>query len=156
MMTAASVSRAAVKRRVRDMLEDLGLGEVAVSYGPPRTPAVGPAITLGDVRGEWSTPNMRAGRLDVDDRFTVDLIVSVWGPGDPDHERVDAGVEELVDELRKLFADKPFLQDARGEALPGVVHAVVGEVDGPTPWWTAEGVGAAVRLALDVHVRITS
>lgn len=154
-MAADSVSRAAVKRRVRDILEGLNLAEVSISYGPPRTPAVGSAVSLGDIRGEWTQPNMRAGRLDVDDRFTLDLILSAWAPGDPDHEQVDADIEELCDEVRRLFADRPFLQDATGNALPGVVHAVPGEVDGPTPWWTNDGVGAAIRLALDVHVRIS-
>lgn len=153
-MAATCLSRAAAKRRLRDILEN-ALPGIAVSYDPPRTPAVGPAVTLGDIRGEVTVPDLRARRLATDDRFTIDVIASTWGPGDPDHEAVDAELEDIVEQIRSILAERPFLSDDGGNPLPGVVAVTLAEMDGPTPWWTAEGVGAAMRLGLSVHIRIT-
>lgn len=157
MPAATGFGRAAVKQRLRDILENSpDLAGIAVSYSPPRdTDLTSEGIWFGDVRGEMTVPNMRAASLANDDRFTVDLIATAWGAGDSDHEQVDENVEAVAEVLRAILAARPFLDDDGGAPLPGVVSAVVAQCDGPFPWWRPEGLGAAMRLTVAVHMRIT-
>jgi hypothetical protein len=156
MAVATRLSRSAIKSRLRDVLEGAsGLAGVTVTYSAPTEPMVGANVFLSDVRGVLTVANQRAGSLAYDDVCTVDVVAAAWNPGDPDHEQSDIDVEDLVEAIRVELAAHPFLDDLDGNPLPGVVHAVLSDLDGPTPWRTSEGCGSAMRLSVEVHTRIT-
>jgi hypothetical protein len=156
-MTSTTLVRSATKRRLRDLLESASeLSGVDVSYGPPRNPTAGAVVAFGDTLGELTVAAMRAGRVPYDDRFVVEIIVGAFEPGDSDHELVDRRAEELAEAVRSIVAERPTLALIDGgDGLDGIVAAVVEDLDGPTPWRTPDGVGAACRVFVAVHARIT-
>jgi hypothetical protein len=156
MAVATRLSRAAIKVRLRDVLENApGLAGVTVTYSAPHEPMVGLNLFLADMRGTLAVANQRAGSLAYDDVCHVDIVAAAWNPGDPDHEQCDADAEDLIEAVRVELAAHPFLDDADGNPLPGVVHAVLSDLDGPVPWRTSEGCGSVMRLSVEVHTRIT-
>lgn len=154
------LSRTAVKRRLRDLLtgaSELAGLDLEVNYGPPRVPVQELAVYFADTRGTLEVANMRAGRQVYDDRFSVELVAVCFRPGEPDHELVDQAVEDLVEAVRAVVADRPTLAlEVDGSGLEGIVSATVADLDGPTPWRTADGAGAAMRLVVAVHARISA
>lgn len=156
-MTTSTFTRSATKRRLRDILESASeLAGVPVSYGPPRNPTEAASVSFGDTTGDLTVAAFRAGRVPYDDRFSVEIIVAAFEPGDPDHELVDVRAEELAETVRSIVAERPTLAlTDTGSGLAGIVAATLDEVDGPTPWRTPDGAGAAFRLTVAVHARIT-
>lgn len=156
-MSSATFTRAATKRRLRDLLTaSQALAGIPVSYGPPRNPTESASVAFGDTTGELSVAAMRASRVPYDDRYSVEIIVAAFEPGEPDHELVDVRAEELAEAVRTIIADRPTLSlTDDGAGLDGIVAATVEDVDGPTPWRTPDGAGAAFRLFVAVHARIT-
>lgn len=130
--------------------------DVTVLNGPPRDPQQGKLIAVGDVTGELSVAHMTAGRKNYDDRFTIEVLCIAWDPGAGDFYTVDAAVEDLAGYVHDAIADSPRLESSTGgDGLDGVVSAVIGRLDGPNRWWNSEGVGSAMRVDVDVHVRIS-
>lgn len=156
-MSASTFTRAATKRRLRDILETASeLAGVPVSYGPPRNPTESASVAFGDTTGELSVAAMRSSRVPYDDRYALEVIVAAFEPGEPDHELVDVRAEELAEAVRSVIAQRPTLAlTDSGSGLDGIVAATVEDVDGPTPWRTPDGAGAAFRLFVVVHARIT-
>lgn len=155
-MTATTFSRAAAKRRLRDLLASSSeLSGVEISYGPPRNPTVEAVVAFGDTSGALDVAAMRSRRVPYDDRFQVEVLCFSFAPGDADHELVDERAEELAEAVRSVIAERPTLAlTATGSGLDGIVAVTLEDVDGPTPWRTPEGVGAAFRLSVAVHARI--
>lgn len=159
-MTAPTVNRAAVKRRLRDLIRTAPLLaglDVELTYGPPRVPSRELSLFVGNVDGDLEVPNMKAGRKVYDDRFDVECWAVAWTPGEAENERADDLVEHLVEAVRSLLADRPTLAETDdGSGLDGVVAATLAGVDGPTGWRTGEGVGSASRMFVSVHTRIAA
>ncbi len=143
--------------RLRSLLEDTnGDASLTVLVGPPRDPQQESLIVIGDVTGELEVPHLTAGRKHYDDSFSVEVLCMAWDPGAPDFADVDVRCQGLAEYVRNTIADHPRLESRAGaDGLDGVVHAVIGTVDGPNRWWNPEGVGCAMRVNVDIVVRIT-
>jgi hypothetical protein len=154
---ATGFQRVQALRRLRTVIDDVNSDtEVTVLVGPPRDPQQAKLVILGDVTGQLEVPHLTAGRKHYDDEFTVEVLCISWDPGAPDFSTVDDRCQQLAEMVRNAVADRPRLE-ARpgGDGLDGVVHAVAGRVDGPNRWWNPEGVGAAMRVNVDILARIT-
>lgn len=156
-MSTTGFARVEALARLRSLLEDLNSDhDLTITTGPPRDPQQEALIVIGDVEGELVVPHMTAGRKHYDDSFSVELLCIAWDPGAPDFADVDVRCQHLAELVRNTIADHPRLEArVNADGLDGVVHAVIGRVDGPNRWWNAEGVGCAMRVNVDIVVRIT-
>jgi hypothetical protein len=154
---ANSFQRVEALNRLRAVIDDVNSDqEVTVLVGPPRDPQQAKLVVIGDVTGQLEVPHLTAGRKHYNDEFTVEVLCISWDPGAPDFALADERCQQLAELVRNAVADRPRLEArAGGDGLDGVVHAVAGRVDGPNRWWNPEGVGAAMRVNVDVLVRIT-
>jgi|GEM_PF-5249564 len=152
MAAVTKLQRVAAANRLRDLLDTRG--GTTVIKGAPRNEQQGELIIVGDIEGELSVPHMQSGRKQYDDRFSIEVLCIGWDPGAEDFDYVDEAVEGMGEHVHDVVADAPQLESG-GTPLDGVVSAVVGEFDGPNRWWNPEGVGAAMRIKVDVHVRMS-
>lgn len=157
MAAVTKLQRVAVMARLQQILEWTSTDpELTVLQGPPRNPQQGKMIVVGsDVTGELSVAHMTAGRKSYDDRFDVELLCIAWDPGADSHQFSDLDCEQLAELVRDCIADRPRLEATiGGDGMDGVVAATISTIDGPSRWWNPEGVGTAMRLTTNIHVRI--
>lgn len=154
MAAVTTLRRVEVADRLRELLDTDG--DNVVITGPPRNPQEGRLIVIGDITGELSVPHMKAGRNQYDDHFAIEVLCIAWDPGAEDFATVDTNAQELGEHVHDVIADSPQLQlVAANDGLDGVVSAIVGEFDGPNRWWNPEGAGSAMRITVDVHIRMS-
>lgn len=157
MATVTRLQRVAVLDRLQQLLEWNSTDpELTVLQGPPRNPQQGKLIVVGsEVTGELSVAHLSAGRKSYDDQFEVELLCIAWDPGADSHQFSDLDCEQLAELVRDTVADRPRLEAVTGgDGMDGVVAAVVSKLDGPSRWWNPEGVGTAMRVTINIHVRI--
>jgi hypothetical protein len=157
MSAVTRLQRVAVLDRLHQVLAASSTDpELTIVQGPPRNPQQGKLIVVGsDVTGELSVAHLSAGRKSYDDRFDVECLCIAWDPGADSHQFSDLDCEQLAELVRDTVADRPRLEAVVGaDGMDGVVSAVVGGLDGPNRWWNPEGVGTAMRLTINIHVRI--
>jgi hypothetical protein len=155
-MAVTGLRRVEAVNRLRYLLE-LAADEtdITVVVGPSSEPQQGKLITLGDISGELSVTHMNAGRKTSDDLFEIEVVCIAWEPGVDSFDECDLECQRICEMVRTAVADFPRLErDARSDGLDGVTFAVAGRLDGPNRWWNAEGVGAAMRLTVQVSIRI--
>ena len=129
--------------------------DIEVVVGPPRDPQQGKMVVIGDVSGELAVAHMSAGRKIYDDLFEVEILCVVWDPGGDGFDYSDSQCQSLCEMVRTQVADLPRLErDAGSDGLDGVTYTVAGRLDGPNRWWNPEGVGTAMRLTIQVSIRI--
>jgi hypothetical protein len=131
----------AARRALRDLLVD-ALPAVTVAYGDPVARDDLEQVTFtgyGPIDGDTPMFGPR------EERYTLDLVVSVLGP-DSDAEEVDVRAEELVNVVLEVLAANPQL------GLPGVIvdaHVSSFDTVGAIP--TGEG-GSICGVDLSVEV----
>jgi|LakMenEpi03Aug12_release.lakeMendotaPanAssembly.Ray.scaffolds.fasta_scaffold232519_3 hypothetical protein len=154
---ATGFQRVEALDRLRAVIDDVNSDrDVTVLVGPPRDPQQEKLVVIGDVSGQLQVPHLTAGRKHYDDEFSVEVLCIAWDAGAPDFAVADERCQQLAELVRDAVADRPRLEARVGaDGLDGVVHAVVGRVDGPNRWWNPEGVGSAMRVNVDILVRIT-
>lgn len=155
-MAVTGFQRVEVMDRLRTLIEETSADpDLTVVLGPPRDPQQGKLLVFGDVNGGLEVAHMTAGRKSYDDRFDCELLCIAWDPGADDHRYADADCQQIAEHARDVIADRPRLERQYQQAgLDGVVAVTVGRVDGPNRWWNPEGVGTAMRLTVQFHVRI--
>lgn len=154
MAAVTTLRRVEVADRLRELLDTDA--DTVVIAGPPRNPQEGRLIVIGDITGELSVPHMTSGRKQYDDRFEVEILCIGWDPGAEDFSTVDAAAQEMGEHVHDILADHPQLEaTTTSDGLDGVVSSVAARFDGPNRWWNPEGAGAAMKIAVEVHVRIS-
>ena len=155
-MSVVGLHRVEALNRLRYLLDiSADDADIAVTVGPPRDPQQGKLIVIGDVSGELNVAHMTAGRKIYDDRFEVEVLCIVWDPGGDGFEYCDSECQSICEMVRTLVADLPRLEkDVGSDGLDGVTYAVTGRLDGPNRWWNPEGCGTAMRLTVEISVRI--
>lgn len=150
------INRVEVMDRLRRLIEDTSTDpDLEVVLGPPRNPQQGKVLVIGDVSGDLTVAHMRAGRKSYDDQFSVEILAIAWDAGGEDHTKCDAEAQAITEHVRDVVADRPQLELQYGASgMDGVVAATVGTLDGPNRWWNPEGTGTAMRLTVEIHVRI--
>lgn len=157
MASVTRLQRVAVMERIQQILEAASTDpELSIVQGPPRNPQQGKLIVVGsDVTGELSVAHLTAGRKSYDDVFDVELLCIAWDPGAESHQWSDLDCEQIAELIRDTVADRPRLEAViGGDGMDGVVAAMLANLDGPSRWWNPEGVGTAMRLTINIHVRI--
>lgn len=149
-MATTSV-RTATRVRLVDLLSAAPqLAGVQVAYGWAGQDAENESVYLGDTRGEVEVAAMKGGRKSRDDRFSFDLWIVAGAPGQDGPQAADERAEELYAVVEDVLAGDPEL----GRAVPGLVHAVLGDVDGPTADPTDEGWASLIRAEVRCWARL--
>lgn len=162
MATATRFTRSAVVGRLLELIGDARAADPSavpadtiVRRGLPRDPLAGAVIGLGDIEFvETAVPTLKTGRRHYDDRYRLEVLCIAWQAGADTFTVVDERAEDCAELVRSVLADHPQL-DRAGTGLAGVVSATIVQADGPNPWHTADGVGSAVRMFLELDTRIT-
>ena len=156
MATVSTLQRVEVMDRFRRLLLDTSQDpDLTVVLGPPRDPQQGKLVVIGDVTGSLEVAHLTAGRKEYDDRFEVEILCVSWDAGGEDHTRSDYDCQAVAEHVRETIADRPRMElVVGGDGMDGVVSVVVGDLDGPNRWWNPEGVGTAMRVTVEFHVRI--
>lgn len=89
-----------------------------------------------------------ADRKSRDDDFTLRIVFQAYSPGF-DQEAADAAAEECYGALEDLIANDPSL-----DSMDGVVHALLGTVEGPDGPALPEGACSFVVAELNVKARL--
>lgn len=162
MATATRFTRTAVIARLLELVADARAADPSAipadtiaRRGLPRDPLSGAVIGFGDLEFvETSVPTLKTGRRHYDDRYRLEVLCIAWQAGADTFSEVDEIAEDCAELVRSVLADHPQL-DRLGTGLAGVVSATIVQVDGPNPWYTADGVGSAVRMFVEIDSRIT-
>ena len=135
----------AVKAALVDLLATaVNDTEVQVVYGRPQDSLVkAEFVHVADVSYSAEIANIKAGRKQYDENYTVDVVVAVGKPRGTS-EDAEARAFALFEHLRDLLADDPSLG-----GVDGVVWAVLESVDAAT-----EHQGSVVASVIVATVRV--
>lgn len=147
MTTTTTSVRSAVKTYLVDQLESR-LDPVPVAYGWPGRNLERDHVWIDRVTGNVEFPLAMAGRKSRNDDFTVRVVFQASAPGDSILE-ADARAEEFYGHLEDLIAG-----DVSLGTMDGVVHAVLGAVEGPSGELTDEGAVSFVIADVAVKARL--
>lgn len=156
---SSTSNRVATKQYLRDLLRS-SLNGVAVDYSRPRLGVENRHVYLGGIETiQWESGRpMQAGRKQRNDVFKLSLIVSVYVEGVDTGEEPDVQVERIWSQIDSLLAD-PTIAGAGpklGGNVPGLLHAVIDNVDGPfaypprDPETNAELPGYASEVLIEI------
>jgi len=166
-MVATNSIRAVCKKAVYDLIAEHapsradGTGPVAVFYGPTFRDLEDEVIWLGAIEGQMSNPTLAGGapRVHRHDDFTLDVWIAVRNPIHDSYEESDTHCMTLVAAVEDAIVTSPGLTGARTTAIDGVIHATLGEFNGPSPFdLTDSGLGvfsAACLLKIEFRTRLT-
>jgi len=160
-VTATAFTRTAALARLLELLELARRADPSrvpsstiVRRGLERDQVAAGIIALGDLEFVGtSVPTMKSGRKAYNDRYSLEVLSLAWASGTADFTEVDVSAEAGAELVRSVLADSPTLE-LSGAGLPGLVSAVLTELDGPNPWYTKEGVGSGCRLLITFDTRI--
>jgi hypothetical protein len=151
---ATTANRTAVKARIVALLaERAGLAGIQVTHGWPGKDFKGETIYLDQVRGRQEPAALRAGRKPRSDTFSVLVRIVAGQRSQKTPAIAEARASELLAELEDLLATNPTLADEDGP-VPGLTHAVLGQLDGPDAEPTTEGWVAFVDAQVDCLARL--
>jgi len=154
-MTATTSIRAEAKARLVLLLgNDPALADVQLRHSPPREGIEGRSVFLGDSRGAASINGLKSGRKVRRDEWVQDVWLRAAAQGDASTEQSDADVLEMFAALEDLLADNPTLS-LDGNGLPGLIHGILRDYDGPSPEIDETGVASTIRAEVSFLARLT-
>lgn len=153
-MSGTRSARVATRRRLVELLsaEPVGLDGTVVRYGTPPDAVNERSIWLGDITGETTVANMRAGRKARDDRYTIEVHCFAFALGDETGEAADLAVEELADAV----VDAVHADVTLGGVIEGLSWCAQlgGPANGPDAFRTDDGHGSYRTLSLTCQARL--
>jgi plasmid stabilization system protein ParE len=127
---------------VRHRAQTLG---AQCEYGTPPDGIAYGSVWFGDISGETTVADMRAGRKARNDEFSIEVHAFAFVTGDETGEAADRAVEELAGAVDDVLADDPSL----GGTVPGLSWVRLdGPANGPNAFRTDEGHGSYRTLSV--------
>ena len=152
-MSTTNTKRAEVKARIRTLVQQSPLGDRGVTVATGQLPENPDRkqVILGDITGTVSPANMKAGRKDRVDRFTIEVWLIAFVAGGSAAE-ADELVDAMFSDFEDIFADDPKL----GSTVNGLQHAYLdGPANGPNSRQTPTGWASFRSTTVACYVRNT-
>lgn len=149
-----NTARAAVKARIRTLIGHSPLGDRGVTVATGQLPENPDRkqVILGDIVGTIAPANMKAGRKDRDDRFTIEVWLIAFVAGASTAAEADELVDAMFSDFEDIFADDPTL----GGTVSGLLHAYLdGPANGPNSRQTPTGWASFRSTTVSCYVRNT-
>lgn len=147
MTDPTKVSRATVIERLVVVVA-AALPGVDVRWGASRDQG-DEVVLVSGIEGDGTTvPTTKAGRLHRDDNFTVRLVAWAGKNGQTAVQAAER-CEYFVEEIEFLLATDPTMN-----RTPGLLTALVSNVNGPDPRPTPEGFGGLAEVFVSCETRL--